>query len=1369
MKKKRSAIAVIVVTILLIVIMMMNAMMLYRQTRNTTLDSGTYQLLAVSGELENTINEAALLTLQLGVECREYIEDKDALGQFIVNKKAEVISENKDVFNVYAAGMDWCIIPDFDMPDDYIASERLWYTGAVKSDGSAYVSPPYVDAMTQDICYTVSVILGDGDTVLAVDYTMDNIQAHIKSMNEEGLGYAVIVTDEGIIAGCSDSSFIGETLTAALPDYAGIYSLSKNSSGMQSVKLHSGMDSETLFAAPVGNGWYLIISEKNWDLYRDSYMQLLWTVIFSALLLAVIIFLYLRAAGSARKAEEALKAKEEFLNGITAELKDPLSKILEKSGRDALAGPGGAMGSGSTDGVEGTRTADVTGSAPVPADYAETLALIHSSGEKLSDMIGQIISYSNIVRTEKIEDAKADEIIADTGTSRHFRRVILILMSLVMFISLYTNMSATYKWGSELMKREADSYEYQFAEWVNTQKSILDMFASIISTHPEMIDDYEGTIDYLDRITKQYPEISVTYMSGPQLDPQVYMNNGWKPEPGWNVTERPWYIATMRDMEGWSISSPYYDDQTGAYCVTISEKVYDAETGEFLGIFGIDFFMDKLVEILGDSYSDDGYAFLVDNEGTIVNHPYGSYQMTQDHKTNVADLSYGRISKNGSNKGLIRDYDGNFRIMTAARSKDYHFTIYVVSSAWKMYGRVVVYGLICLITFLVCIALVYKLLSDLMATQDQTNRKMRAAADAAIAAGESKSKFLAQMSHEIRTPINAILGMNEMILRESEDEGILEYSGNIRSAGKTLLTIINSILDFSKIEDGKMEIIPVRYELAGMINNLVNSISERAKAKNLELVVNVDKMLPSELFGDDVRIEQVIMNLLTNAVKYTEAGTITFSVEEAGRIANSVIMEVSVKDTGIGIRKEDMGKLFESFERLEEKRNRNIEGTGLGMSIVTKLLNMMGSELKVDSVYGSGSTFSFRIKQDILNDEPIGDYTLRREQAERDSAEEKILYAPDAQVLVTDDNEMNLKVVFNLMKIHGFSPDLASSGEETIRKMATKDYDIVFLDHMMPKMDGLETMAKLKESGRALPPVIALTANAVVGARDMYIAAGFDGYISKPIDLKELQYTLGKYLPKGKVMYRNKNAQAAGAVPGSGSRTGAVPGSGSGTGAVPGGGSSVVPGGGSGMSTGGGAGTGGVKDPGRTVSSASKVEVLTDDDDEIFEFAPADDGAGTSSKTGGIGPGSVTDGTATDDDEVMDFSVSEPDPMYTHSVIKKLLLLGVSVKDGLAFCADNEALYIDMLNDFVQAHDTKKADLESFYESEDMKEYAVRIHALKSNSKTLGIMDMSKLAEELEGYARSGDLENVKKHHDTFTDVYDRKADNVANALGINR
>ena len=424
------------------------------------------------------------------------------------------------------------------------------------------------------------------------------------------------------------------------------------------------------------------------------------------------------------------------------------------------------------------------------------MSRIHAAGERLSEMIGQIISYSSIVRTEKKEHSR-EKSGKGKGMNKRFRTMILAFMILVMLISLYTNVSATVKWGNVLMQSEAQNYEFQLSEWINTQKSILDMFVSLISTHPEMLDDYEGTVDYLNRITIQYPEISVTYMTNPKLEHTVYMNNGWEPAPDWHVEERQWYIDTLASETGWSISAPYYDEQTGGYCVTISECVYDAETGEFLGNFGIDFFMDKLVEILGDSYSDSGYAFLVDTEGNIINHPYGSYQMSQDGKTNVSELPYGEIKADGHSMHVFRDYDGSLKILIAARNSDSRFTVYVVSGIWTIFKGVLIYGLICLITFLVCIIWVYRLLSDLIRWQDETNRQMKDAADAAIAAGKAKSQFLAQMSHEIRTPINAVLGMNEMILRESSDENILDYAGNIQAAGRTLLSIINSILDAS--------------------------------------------------------------------------------------------------------------------------------------------------------------------------------------------------------------------------------------------------------------------------------------------------------------------------------------------------------------------------------------------------------------------------------------------------------------------------------------------------------------------------------------------------------------------------------------------
>ena len=384
-------------------------------------------------------------------------------------------------------------------------------------------------------------------------------------------------------------------------------------------------------------------------------------------------------------------------------------------------------------------------------------------------------------------------------------------------------------------------------------------------------------------------------------------------------------------------------------------------------------------------------------------------------------------------------------------------------------------------------------------------------------ASRAKSTFLAQMSHEIRTPINAVLGMNEMILRRSDDKEIMEYARNVASAGNTLLTLINSILDFSKIEDGKMDIIPVRYDTASLINDLYHSIAGRADAKGLEFIMDVDENLPCAMVGDDVRVSQVIMNLLTNAVKYTEKGSVTFSIKAQEKSGEDIDVFVSVKDTGIGIREEDLSRLSLSFERLDEVRNHNIEGTGLGISIVTSLLSMMESSLRVESRYGEGSLFYFVIRQRIADGTPIGDYEKRLKEAGISRKKEDVVSAPSAKVLVVDDNEMNLKVARNLLMLCNIKPDEAASGLETIEKMRRSQYDIVFLDHMMPGMDGIETLKQLKEE-KLIPRstvMIMLTANAVVGARESYLEAGFSDYLSKPIKVKTLVEKLKTYLPEG--------------------------------------------------------------------------------------------------------------------------------------------------------------------------------------------------------------------------------------------------------------
>lgn len=415
---------------------------------------------------------------------------------------------------------------------------------------------------------------------------------------------------------------------------------------------------------------------------------------------------------------------------------------------------------------------------------------------------------------------------------------------------------------------------------------------------------------------------------------------------------------------------------------------------------------------------------------------------------------------------------------------------------------------------IIAISLIFVLMISFVNTMNEILR-MEREKQQAITSNEAKGKFLANMSHEIRTPINAVLGMDEMILRESEDENIREYAMNIQNAGQTLLALINDILDLSKIESGKMEIIPTNYEFSSMLHDVVNMIMIKAEDKGLKMNFNVDHELPFMLCGDEVRVRQVLINLLTNAVKYTKEGHIGLTVT-GEKTGEDVLLKFVVEDSGIGIKEEDISKLFARFERIEEEQNRNIEGTGLGMSITMQLLHLMGSDLVVQSEYGVGSSFSFEIKQRIINDEPIGNLDERIKKLASQQKYEVAFEAPNAHILVVDDNSINRKVFVNLLKKTKVQIDEAESGFECIELVKEKHYDIIFLDHMMPEMDGIETLHRMKAmTGYQCEntPVVALTANAIQGAREMYLSEGFDDFVSKPIRPDKLEKMIVELLP----------------------------------------------------------------------------------------------------------------------------------------------------------------------------------------------------------------------------------------------------------------
>lgn len=412
-------------------------------------------------------------------------------------------------------------------------------------------------------------------------------------------------------------------------------------------------------------------------------------------------------------------------------------------------------------------------------------------------------------------------------------------------------------------------------------------------------------------------------------------------------------------------------------------------------------------------------------------------------------------------------------------------------------------------------------------TYEYTN-KLIELKDDAEKANRAKSVFLTNMSHEIRTPLNAIMGMDELILRESKSEEIRGYAGDIREAGKTLLSIINDVLDMSRIESGKLEIVNVNYEMNSLLYNVYTMISMRAESKSLIFMMEADETIPNLLYGDEVRLKQCMINILGNAVKYTKDGAIRFHVTWEELSDDDILIHVSVSDTGIGIREEDLEKIFNSFERVDYQKNRSVEGTGLGLNITKQLIEMMGGALKVESEYGAGSTFSFTIPQKRRGQTAIGKIELSSLANARAHQSDFQFYAPDAKILVVDDNAVNISVVRGLLKKCGIKADKALSGPECLDKAYKNHYDIILMDHMMPGMDGIDTYRRLREMKDCQckdTPCIALTANALSGSRQQYLDAGFADYLSKPINIDELYRILREYLPSEYLVPQNENEE----------------------------------------------------------------------------------------------------------------------------------------------------------------------------------------------------------------------------------------------------
>ena len=616
-----------------------------------------------------------------------------------------------------------------------------------------------------------------------------------------------------------------------------------------------------------------------------------------------------------------------------------------------------------------------------------------------------------------------------------------------------------------------------------------------------------------ENFTGLYGVIMARYMDG--------LN--WEPPEGWDPTTRDWYIIAKESDGKVAFVPPYVDAQTGNVIISVCRMLPDRQN-----IISLDVQLQGIQDMMKElTVNGKGYGFVVDGDGFIVAHGDENIKGTNITDTPEGTQLFERIKEAG-NGSFTYTYNGEeCTVFANGITNDWHVVMVVGNT--EMYeetrSQIMVNGLIYVLVFAM-IALFYivgyrnerkytKNVEEMKLEEQKASyerKVLELEKDAANASNKAKSDFLANMSHEIRTPMNAIIGMDEMILRSSPSDPVRKYALDIQSAGKTLLSIINDILDFSKIESGKMELIPVEYSFSSVMNDVVNMTMKKAQDKGLEYKLNISEDIPTVLQGDEIRVRQVMLNLINNAIKYTPEGSVSVDVSYD---RGTEMLWVVVSDTGIGIKNEDLGKLFGSFQRLEEDKNRNIEGTGLGLNITMRLVKMMGGTIGVNSKYGEGTTFTAQMKQAAIDRTPIGDFAQNITKVQTSKEEYRpSLIAPSAKILVVDDNDMNLEVIESLLEDTKMKVTTVESGQECINILRDESFDVIFLDQMMPGMSGVQT---LEEIGREnlVPkdtPIIALTADAIVGARENYIKEGFTDYLSKPVMYDALEAILIKYL-----------------------------------------------------------------------------------------------------------------------------------------------------------------------------------------------------------------------------------------------------------------
>ena len=681
--------------------------------------------------------------------------------------------------------------------------------------------------------------------------------------------------------------------------------------------------------------------------------------------------------------------------------------------------------------------------------------------------------------------------------------VVLAFLVMVLIGSYYgaviVNKNIAY-YGDEVINASAETLR----TYLRGHEITLDDVAFSIEREEAQHEGLEGMRHDLTEWTNWLQETDIRfsdflYLYG-VVDGKFIDGSNWAYPDDYDPTERVWYKGAYEMNGATCYSDPYIDAHTGENVMTLSRVLFN-DAGEAFGVIALDVYLSSISDYISHmKLLNSGYGMLLDSERRFIIHPgqgilgrtleslegegtgYSAMADILDTGGEVSAFNYTSVFGD-NNVAFFQKLFNGWYIGVASPSSIYYGDVNTMRAVLSVTAFIMM--------LMLCGVLV---VTHIAKTRSDT-------------ASQVKSSFLANMSHEIRTPMNAVIGMSELLMHEPLNDRQMHYVNDINSSARSLLSIINDILDLSKIESGKLELNPVNYDFHALVDNINSMFKYVANKKELEFRFECSKELPKILYGDDIRLRQVLTNICGNAIKFTEKGYVRLRVSASG---DSIMFEV--KDTGIGIRKEDVPKLFNAFAQAKGDKNRSIMGTGLGLAISKAFVEMMGGNIMLDSEYGQGTVITVMI--------PIVQGSETDVKHEDNERKVQSVFAPSARILVVDDNDFNLAVALGMLKLFDIDAKTANSGIEAIETVKANDFDIVFMDHMMPDMDGIEATGEIRKLGEKFKrlTIIALTANAIHGAKEMFLANGFNGFISKPIDLQELTALLIKWLPENKII-----------------------------------------------------------------------------------------------------------------------------------------------------------------------------------------------------------------------------------------------------------